>query len=218
MVWCSCILPDDVPWPCFVGWLLGWFGFCNYARDEQIIIQGYRRGCYSCTQSGISFNEGGISFNASSMCSGVSYGLLTLNSMKHIFSCVLVRNHGSDILLLDNCWLLHWNICICHWTSVYLSDIVIALTWYFQMKSSLQLHLDGSTAVVEDIGRQVYGRYYVVPHDILDTHPLELIFLLFCQQLIYGRRIPIPELFARIDAVDPSTISRVANPFIFLLH
>ncbi|XP_047089788.1 probable mitochondrial-processing peptidase subunit beta, mitochondrial [Lolium rigidum] len=57
-----------------------------------------------------------------------------------------------------------------------------------QLKSSIQLHLDGSTAVVEDIGRQL---------------------------LIYGRRIPIPELFARIDAVDPSTIRRVANRFIF---
>uniref|UniRef100_A0A453IN51 Peptidase M16 C-terminal domain-containing protein n=1 Tax=Aegilops tauschii subsp. strangulata TaxID=200361 RepID=A0A453IN51_AEGTS len=57
-----------------------------------------------------------------------------------------------------------------------------------RLKSSIQLHLDGSTAVVEDIGRQ---------------------------QLIYGRRIPIPELFARIDAVDPSTIRRVANRFIF---
>jgi processing peptidase subunit beta len=57
-----------------------------------------------------------------------------------------------------------------------------------QLKSSVQLHLDGSTAVVEDIGRQL---------------------------LIYGRRIPIPELFARIDAVDASTIKRVANRFIF---
>ncbi|EAY89022.1 hypothetical protein OsI_10505 [Oryza sativa Indica Group] len=57
-----------------------------------------------------------------------------------------------------------------------------------QLKSSIQLHLDGSTAVVEDIGRQL---------------------------LIYGRRIPIPELFARIDAVDASTVKRVANRFIF---
>lgn len=57
-----------------------------------------------------------------------------------------------------------------------------------QLKSSIQLHLDGSTAVVEDIGRQL---------------------------LIYGRRIPTAELFARIDAVDPSTIKRVANRFIF---
>jgi predicted Zn-dependent peptidase len=57
-----------------------------------------------------------------------------------------------------------------------------------QLKSSLQLHLDGSTAVAEDIGRQL---------------------------LVYGRRIPIPELFARIDAVDASTVRRVANRFIF---
>lgn len=99
--------------------------------------------------------------------------------------------------------------------TVYFSDVVIALIWYFQLKSSIQLHLDGSTAVVEDIGRQVFERYYVMSHDILDTHPLQLIFLLFRQQLIYGRRIPIPELFARIDAVDPSTIRRVANRFIF---
>ncbi|CAL4913236.1 unnamed protein product [Urochloa decumbens] len=57
-----------------------------------------------------------------------------------------------------------------------------------QLKSSIQLHLDGSTAVVEDIGRQM---------------------------LTYGRRIPAPELFARIDAVDASTVKRVANRFIF---
>uniref|UniRef100_K4A8P9 Peptidase M16 N-terminal domain-containing protein n=1 Tax=Setaria italica TaxID=4555 RepID=K4A8P9_SETIT len=57
-----------------------------------------------------------------------------------------------------------------------------------QLKSSIQLHLDGSTAVVEDIGRQL---------------------------LTYGRRIPAPELFARIDAVDASTVKRVANRFIF---
>jgi predicted Zn-dependent peptidase len=40
-------------------------------------------------------------------------------------------------------------------------------------------------------------------------------FFLFSQLLIYGRRIPIPELFARIDAVDASTVKRVANRFIF---
>ncbi|PWZ15273.1 putative mitochondrial-processing peptidase subunit beta, mitochondrial [Zea mays] len=57
-----------------------------------------------------------------------------------------------------------------------------------QLKSSIQLHLDGSTAVVDDIGRQL---------------------------LIYGRRIPTPELFARIDDVDASTVKRVANRFIF---
>lgn len=35
------------------------------------------------------------------------------------------------------------------------------------------------------------------------------------QILTYGRRIPVAELFARIDAVDASTVKRVANRFIF---
>ncbi|KAL7100996.1 hypothetical protein ACP275_08G029600 [Erythranthe tilingii] len=57
-----------------------------------------------------------------------------------------------------------------------------------QLKSSLLLHMDGTGAVAEDIGRQL---------------------------LTYGRRIPYAEIFARIDAVDASTIKRVANRFIF---
>ncbi|XP_071913176.1 probable mitochondrial-processing peptidase subunit beta, mitochondrial [Coffea arabica] len=56
-----------------------------------------------------------------------------------------------------------------------------------QLKSSLLLHLDGTSPVAEDIGRQL---------------------------LTYGRRIPYPELFARIDAIDANTIKRVANRFI----
>ncbi|KAI3462891.1 hypothetical protein Pfo_019554 [Paulownia fortunei] len=57
-----------------------------------------------------------------------------------------------------------------------------------QLKSSLLLHIDGTSPIAEDIGRQL---------------------------LTYGRRIPYAELFARIDAVDTSTIKRVANRFIF---
>ncbi|XP_008792725.1 probable mitochondrial-processing peptidase subunit beta, mitochondrial [Phoenix dactylifera] len=57
-----------------------------------------------------------------------------------------------------------------------------------QLKSSIQLHMDGTSPVAEDIGRQL---------------------------LTYGRRIPVAELFARIDAVDASTVKRVANRFIF---
>lgn len=57
-----------------------------------------------------------------------------------------------------------------------------------QLKSSLQLHIDGTSPIAEDIGRQL---------------------------LTYGRRIPAAELFARIDAVDASTVKRVANRFIF---
>ncbi|XP_042393930.1 probable mitochondrial-processing peptidase subunit beta, mitochondrial [Zingiber officinale] len=57
-----------------------------------------------------------------------------------------------------------------------------------QLKASLQLHMDGTSPIAEDIGRQI---------------------------LTYGRRIPVAELFARIDAVDASTVKRVANRFIF---
>jgi processing peptidase subunit beta len=33
--------------------------------------------------------------------------------------------------------------------------------------------------------------------------------------LTYGRRLPIAELFARIDAVDEDTVKRVASRFIY---
>jgi hypothetical protein len=49
---------------------------------------------------------------------------------------------------------------------------------------------------------------------ILSTLYVFSVPLLF-QLLTYGRRIPTPELFARIDAVDASTVKRVANRFIF---
>eukprot|EP00252_Welwitschia_mirabilis_P010746 TRINITY_DN2422_c0_g1_i1.p1 TRINITY_DN2422_c0_g1~~TRINITY_DN2422_c0_g1_i1.p1 ORF type:complete len:510 (-),score=61.71 TRINITY_DN2422_c0_g1_i1:822-2351(-) len=56
-----------------------------------------------------------------------------------------------------------------------------------QLKSCLMLHVDGTSAVAEDIGRQF---------------------------LTYGRRIPPAEFFARIDAVDLDTVKRVAHRFI----
>eukprot|EP00271_Cylindrocystis_brebissonii_P014726 TRINITY_DN36202_c0_g1_i1.p1 TRINITY_DN36202_c0_g1~~TRINITY_DN36202_c0_g1_i1.p1 ORF type:complete len:516 (+),score=87.62 TRINITY_DN36202_c0_g1_i1:55-1548(+) len=57
-----------------------------------------------------------------------------------------------------------------------------------QLKASLLLHLDGTSAIAEDIGRQL---------------------------LIYGRRMSLAEMFARIDAVDAATVKRVADRFIF---
>ncbi|KAL3680175.1 hypothetical protein R1sor_023131 [Riccia sorocarpa] len=57
-----------------------------------------------------------------------------------------------------------------------------------QLKACLLLHLDGSSPIAEDIGRQL---------------------------LTYGRRVPLAELFARIDAVDADTVKRVASRFIF---
>jgi predicted Zn-dependent peptidase len=44
---------------------------------------------------------------------------------------------------------------------------------------------------------------------------ISYIFVHVFQLLTYGRRIPFAELFARIDAVDASTIKRVANRFIY---
>ncbi|MCL7051497.1 hypothetical protein MKW94_013200 [Papaver nudicaule] len=56
-----------------------------------------------------------------------------------------------------------------------------------QMKSSILLELDGTTPIAEAIGSQL---------------------------LAFGRRISYAELFARIDAVDASTIKRVASRFV----
>lgn len=56
------------------------------------------------------------------------------------------------------------------------------------LKTSLLAQLDGPTGIAEEIGRQL---------------------------LVYGRRIPVAEWFARIDAVDAEAIKRVSNKYIF---
>ncbi|KAG9455659.1 hypothetical protein H6P81_000167 [Aristolochia fimbriata] len=56
-----------------------------------------------------------------------------------------------------------------------------------QLKSSMMLHIDGTSAVAENNGRQL---------------------------LTYGRVIPFLELFARIDAVDAATVMETARNFI----
>jgi processing peptidase subunit beta len=56
------------------------------------------------------------------------------------------------------------------------------------LKTNLLLMLDGSTPVCEDIGRQM---------------------------LCYGRRIPINEIDARIDAVDAQTVRDVCTKYIY---
>uniref|UniRef100_UPI00358E1B28 mitochondrial-processing peptidase subunit beta-like isoform X2 n=1 Tax=Myxine glutinosa TaxID=7769 RepID=UPI00358E1B28 len=56
------------------------------------------------------------------------------------------------------------------------------------LKTNMLLQLDGSTPICEDIGRQM---------------------------LCYGRRIPLPELEARIDAVDAKTLRRVCMQYIY---
>jgi len=56
-----------------------------------------------------------------------------------------------------------------------------------QLKANLLMMLDGSTGICEDIGRQM---------------------------LTYNRRIPVAELFARIDAVDVDAVRAAANEII----
>uniref|UniRef100_A0A7S2RWJ8 mitochondrial processing peptidase n=1 Tax=Mucochytrium quahogii TaxID=96639 RepID=A0A7S2RWJ8_9STRA len=55
------------------------------------------------------------------------------------------------------------------------------------LKSTMLSHLDGSSQVCEDIGRQM---------------------------LTYGRRLTPAEIFARIDAVDAATVKQVASKYI----
>lgn len=56
------------------------------------------------------------------------------------------------------------------------------------LKTNMLLQLDGSTPICEDIGRQM---------------------------LCYGRRIPLPELEARIDAVNAKTLRQVCTKYIW---
>lgn len=56
------------------------------------------------------------------------------------------------------------------------------------LKTNISLQLDGSTPICEDIGRQM---------------------------LCYGRRIPIAEMEARINAVDVDTVKKVCQKYIY---
>ncbi|KTF78550.1 hypothetical protein cypCar_00043920 [Cyprinus carpio] len=56
------------------------------------------------------------------------------------------------------------------------------------LRTNMLLHLDGSTPICEDIGRQM---------------------------LCYSRRIPLHELEARIDAIDATTIKDVCMKYIY---
>ena len=56
------------------------------------------------------------------------------------------------------------------------------------LKTNISLQLDGSTPICEDIGRQM---------------------------LCYGRRIPIAEMEARIDAVDVDAVKKVCQKYIY---
>jgi len=56
-----------------------------------------------------------------------------------------------------------------------------------QLKTTLFGNLDSTTAIAEDIGRQL---------------------------LVYGRRVPMPELLLRLDCIDATEVRRVARKFL----
>lgn len=61
----------------------------------------------------------------------------------------------------------------------------------------------------------VQKNHQIKNHDfILSSEGSFLYYCCYVQLVTYGRRIPYAELFARIDAVDSSTVKRVAKRFI----
>jgi len=71
---------------------------------------------------------------------------------------------------------------LCHRTTE--EEVARART---QLKATMLSHLDSSSQICEDVGRQM---------------------------LTYNRRLSAAEIFARIDAVDASTVKAVANKYI----
>ena len=83
---------------------------------------------------------------------------------------------------------LTWAISDALTTLCYTVDDVLLAEAKNQLKMNLLSHLDGSTVICEDIGRQM---------------------------LTYGRRMHPVEVLARIDAVDRNAVKQAANRFFF---
>ena len=83
---------------------------------------------------------------------------------------------------------LVWAITDALTTLCYTVDDVLLAEAKNQLKMNTLAHLDGSTVVCEDIGRQL---------------------------LTYGRRMHPVEMLARIDAVDRAAVKQAANRFFF---
>jgi len=84
----------------------------------------------------------------------------------------------------DLTWAMMRELCMLSY-SVEEEDVTRAKN---QLKASLMMHLDGTSALAEEIGRHL---------------------------ITYGRHIPKEELFARIDAVNASTVRAAGQKYIY---
>lgn len=97
-----------------------------------------------------------------------------------LFSFFWAQETNHIIMIIFS--LVCWHMWFIHRKFSASIHMFIAWWWQFQLKSSLQLHLDGSTAVVEDIGRQVLScsfvlmskNNYVMPN-LSAQHPCNLL-------------------------------------------
>lgn len=116
---------------------------------------------------------------------GLATSFMSFNTSYHdtgLFGIYLVsdRTQGLDDLIYEvqQEWV---RLCL----SASEAEVARAKT---QLKASLLLALDGTTALAEDIGRQI---------------------------LVYGRHHPWSEVHAMIDAIDAATVRRVATEYLY---
>jgi processing peptidase subunit beta len=66
-----------------------------------------------------------------------------------------------------------------------------------KLKASILMHLDGTTSIADDIGRQVLSIWHY--------------FIDFDKILAHGRRLSAAEIFLRINAITTKDVMRVAS-------
>ncbi|KAI3817329.1 hypothetical protein L1987_11119 [Smallanthus sonchifolius] len=110
-----------------------------------------------------------------------------------------------------------------------LAEHVRAVTGYFKEIGLFGVYVAAKPDSLDDLASAIMQEisklcYQVAEEDVIRAQN-QLKSLLYKEQptaveigrqlLCYGRRIPLAEFFARIDAVDVATVKRVANKFIF---
>ncbi|KAI3730712.1 hypothetical protein L1987_61887 [Smallanthus sonchifolius] len=109
-----------------------------------------------------------------------------------------------------------------------LAEHVRAVTGYFKEIGLFGVYVAAKPDSLDDLASAIMQEisklcYQVAEEDVIRAQN-QLKYLLYKEQstaveigrqlLCYGRRIPLAEFFARIDAVDVATVKRVANKFI----